>query len=462
MVTMALQLAAYHALFLRSSLFGGEEGVIGVPPLAASRAGLYAAAACGLVVACVGADQFLHSRQGLLLGATGQHERLAESLGADVPRLRLAGLALSGALAGLGGALYVLTQGQANAELASEEISARIVLAGTVGGLWSLPGALAAAFGMAGLQAWLFRSVPADALIYTCLLLALVLLLPRGLVPVRPRWDAPGRRGLAGVSRPAAAGVVPAAAVERSGLILDGLDVRFGGLRALNGVSLAVRRGDALGVIGPNGAGKTTLLNVVAGHLAGSARELAWGGRPLGRLDAAARARLGVRKTFQQVTCFPDLTLAEHLAVSRAASGRTARERGSGLEPELARLLAAAGDDGGGPRVPLGSRPPAAARLAEIAMALAAPPELLLLDEPFAALGPAEVEAVCAALAALRRQGVTLVVVEHRLHELFRLVERVAVMDRGRIVADGPPAEVLQNPAVQRAYGVVAGEEGAA
>jgi ABC-type branched-subunit amino acid transport system ATPase component/ABC-type branched-subunit amino acid transport system permease subunit len=464
MVTMALQLAAYHALFLRSSLFGGEEGVVGIQPLAVTRAGLYAIAAAGLIAACAAVDAFLHSRRGLLLGAIGQNEELAQGLGVDVPRLRLYGLALSGAVAGLGGALYVLTQGQANAELASEEISARIVLAGVVGGSWSLPGALVTAFGLQALQAWLFRAVRVDALIYTSLLLALALLVPRGIVPVRPRWGLPNphrrTRSAAGDpepdARPTTAAEPPA---PQEGLVVSGLVLRFGGVRALDGVSLEVRRGDAIGLIGPNGAGKTSLLNAIAGHLPGGARgagaardaqKVRWGGRPLGRLDGAARARLGVRKTFQQVMSFPDLTLAEHLAVSRAVHAGAADDD----EPALTRLIAACGGSAAA-RTPLGRLPPAAARLAEIAMALAAPPELLLADEPFAALGGEEVEAVCSGFAALHRRGVTLVIVEHRLHELFRLVDRVVVMDRGRILAVKPPAEVLLDPIVQRAYGIV-------
>ncbi len=469
MVTMALQLAAYHALFLRSSLFGGEEGVLGIQPLAVTRAGLYGVAAGGLIAACVAVDAFLHSRWGLLLGATGQNEELAQSLGVDVPRLRLYGLALSGAVAGLGGALYVLTQGQANAELASEAISARIVLAGVVGGLWSLPGALVTAFGLQALQAWLFRAVSVDALIYTSLLLALALVLPRGIVPIRPHWglSRAGRRtrsASGGDAGPAAAislttASAPGPPASGEGLVVSGLVLRFGGVRALDGVSLEARRGDAIGLIGPNGAGKSSLLNAIAGHLSGDARgatavsearEVRWAGRPLVRLDAAARARLGVRKTFQQVMSFPELTLAEHLEVSRVSHAA----RATAGEPALARLIAACGGDAAA-LTPLGRLPPASARLAEIAMAVAAPPELLLVDEPFAALGGEEVEAVCAGLAALHRRGVTLVIVEHRLHELFRLVDRVVVMDRGRIVAVKPPAEVLLDPMVQRAYGIV-------
>jgi branched-chain amino acid transport system ATP-binding protein len=154
-----------------------------------------------------------------------------------------------------------------------------------------------------------------------------------------------------------------------------------------------------------------------------------------------------VRKTHQHVVSFPDLTLEEHLAVARAASGSAADD------PELARLLEACGS-GAVARIPLGQLPPATARMVEIAMALAAPPELLLVDEPFAALSGQEVDAVCEALSTLQRRGVSLILVEHRLHELFRLVNEVVVMDQGRILARLPPAEVLLDPEVKAAYGV--------
>jgi ABC-type branched-subunit amino acid transport system ATPase component/ABC-type branched-subunit amino acid transport system permease subunit len=440
MVTMALQLAFYRSLFLGSSWLGGEEGIIGVRSLAGSRMAVYAISATALVVLSLVSGRFLRSRTGLLLGAVGQDEPLALSLGADVPRLRLRGLALSGAMAGLGGALYVLTQGQANAELASDLISVRILLLAVAGGLWSLPGGLVSTFAFQGLQAFLFGRVRYDALIYTGLLLGVVLVLPRGLVPFRPRWERHGPPIPHRASHP----------TDGSGLVLRDIQVSFGGVQALAGVSLMVPKGASIGLIGPNGAGKTTLLNVIAGHRRHGAGEIQWGGKRLAGLNAAARARLGVRKTHQQVVLFPDLTLEEHLAVAQAASG-SAKE-----DPELAKIFAACG----GPavsRTPLRDLPPAVARMVEVGMALAAPPELLLVDEPFAALSGREVEAVCAALAALQRRGVTMVVVEHRLHELFRLVSEVVVMDQGRIIACRPPAEVLHDPVVLAAYGV--GEE---
>ncbi|HEX4959353.1 MAG TPA: ATP-binding cassette domain-containing protein [Thermoanaerobaculia bacterium] len=459
MVTMALQLAFYRSLFLASSWLGGEEGIIGVRALAGSRMALYAISATALVVLSVAASRFLQSRTGLLLGATGQDESLARSLGADVPRLRLRGLALSGALAGLGGALAVLTQGQASAELASDLVSVRILLLAIAGGLWSLPGGLVSTFAFQSLQALLFGRVRYDALIYTGLLLGVVLIFPRGLVPGRPRWmkrvlSPPLPRegkGQEGETR----GAVEAAAPRHvEGLALRGIEVRFGGVQALAGVSFELPRGEAVGVIGPNGAGKTTLLNVIAGHRRHDAGEIRWGGRSLGKLEAAARARLGVRKTHQQVISFPELTLEEHLAVARAAGSKGFGA--AAADPELAQLLEACGGEAAA-LVPLGELPPAAARMAEVAMALAAPPELLLVDEPFAALSGREVDAVCAALLALQRRGVTMIVVEHRLHELFRLVSEVVVMDQGRVIARRPPEEVLRDPAVLAAYGV--GEE---
>lgn len=441
MVTMALQLAFYRSLFLGSSVLGGEEGIIGVRSLATSRLGIYGISAAALVAACLAADWFLRSRTGLLLGATGQDESLVRSLGAKVPRLRLRGLALAGLMAGFGGALYVLTQGQANAELASDETSVRVLLLGIVGGLWSLPGSIVAAFGFQVMQAFLFGRVRFDALIYTGILLVTVLIFPRGLVPLRPRWNARGFRA-PHRSRP----------TEGPGLSLRNVEVRFGGVQALQGVTLELPRGTSIGLIGPNGAGKTTLLKVIAGHRRSDAGEIRWGGESLAGLDAAARARLGVRKTHQHVVSFPELTLEEHLAVARAASGSV------GDEPELLRLLEACGG-AASTQVPLGQLPPAVARMAEVAMALAAPPELLLVDEPFAALSGREVDAVCDALRALQQQGVAMIIVEHRLHELFRLVGEVVAMDRGRIIARRPPAEVLIDPAVQAAYGIVETKE---
>jgi ABC-type branched-subunit amino acid transport system ATPase component/ABC-type branched-subunit amino acid transport system permease subunit len=446
MVTMALQLAFYRSLFLGSSVMGGEEGIVGVRSLAGGRMAVYGISALALVAASLAAEGFLRSRTGLLLGATGQDEALARNLGANVPRLRFWGLTLSGLLAGFGGALYVLTQGQANAELASDGMSVRVLLLGIAGGLWSLPGAIVATFGFQSMQALLFGRVRFDALIYTGLLLAVVLVLPKGLVPFRPRWD--GRRSWRLIARATSS---PALLLqekgEKTGLVLRDVEIRFGGVQALAGVSLELPRGACIGLIGPNGAGKTTLLNAIAGHRRSGTGEILWGGRSLTGLDADARARLGVRKTHQHVVLFPDLSLAEHLAVVRAASG-SAKEG-----PELLRLLEVCGGAQVA-RLPLGQLPPAVARMAEISMALAAPPELLLVDEPFAALSGREVDAVCEALQALHQRGVTLIIVEHRLHELFRLAGEVVVMDRGRIIARRPPAEVLRDPAVLEAYGV--------
>jgi branched-chain amino acid transport system permease protein len=438
MVTMALQLAFFRVLFLGSAVLGGEEGVVGVRSLAASRMGIYTVAAGALMVVCLAAWSFLRSRTGLLLGAFGQHEELALGLGAHVPRLRLQGLTLGGALAGIGGALYVLTQGQANAELASSEASLRILLAGMVGGMWSLPGAVAAAFGLQGLQALLFRWGRQDTLIYLAILLVLVLALPRGLVPIRPRWDRARIPFASRRSRPTEDG---------PGFAARQVELRFGGIQALGGVTLEVARGTAVGLIGPNGAGKTTLLNVITGARKPDSGEVLWAGRSLGSLDVSARARLGVRKTHQHVVSFPDLSLREHLAVARAASG--CGDDGPELE---ALIMACIG--GSAEETPIGELPPAAARMTEIAMALAAPPELLLLDEPFAALSGGEVEAVCAGIRALQRRGVTMIIVEHRLHELFRLVDDVVALDQGRVIARKAPAEVLRDPAVRAAYGV--------
>jgi branched-chain amino acid transport system permease protein len=452
MVTMALQLALYRALFFMSSLFGGEEGIVGLRAVGTSRGAIYATAGSACVLVAWGASRFLRSSRGLLLGACGQNETLARSLGVPVGRLRLLGLALAGAAAGLGGALYALTQGQASAELASEEASIHVLLLGMIGGLWSLPGALLATFALQGVQAALFRAVTQDALLFTALLLGLVLAFPRGLVPLRPRWD---RRiddargvvsGVAVLDRAAAPLRARPGAVEK-GLSLERVTVHFGGLVALDDIGFEIERGTTVGLVGPNGAGKTTLLAVIAGQRRPTRGTVRWAGRSLRGLGPAERARRGLRKTHQHVVMFPELSVLEHLAVARAAFPR------DGAEHELGALIAAYL----GPeqlRRQLQELPPAAARLTELAMALAAPPDLLLLDEPFAALSATEAEAAHAAIESLQRRGSTIVIVEHRLHELFRLVSEVLVMDHGRLLARKSPGDVMLDPRVLAAYGV--------
>ena len=239
-------------------------------------------------------------------------------------------------------------------------------------------------------------------------------------------------------------------------LAIRGLAKRFGGLRATDGVDLAVAEGETHAIIGPNGAGKTTLIGQLAGDLRPDAGTMRFGGRDVTALDAPARSRLGLARSFQITSIFRDLTVLDNVALAvQAHAGHSFRFwRPARADDELrapARaVLASVGLD---PRADV-----LAANLAhgeqrqlEIAMALATRPRLLLLDEPVAGMGLEESQRMVRFLGALKGR-LTIVLVEHDMDVVFMLADRVSVMVYGRIIATGTPEEVRANAAVRKAY----------
>ena len=435
MVTMAVQIAIYRVLFLRGDLFGGEEGLTGIRVAVESRIGLFVAAGALLIASGMAAAAFLRSNTGLLLGAVGQHETLASSLGVRLAGLRAAGLAVSAASAGMGGAVWALTQGYINPELASEELSARAALLGCIGGLWSVPGALVASLGWEAFRFGLSRVSTLSGPISAALLLGLVARPSRNAAQSRPTWDdLPIRSSTPRRADDADGG---------SGLTVRGLSVRFGGLHPLRDVTFSLNRGRATGLIGPNGAGKSTLLNAVAG-LVPSTGAIEWDGQSLVRFDTAERARRGVRKTFQHPARFPDLSAWEHLQVAMAAASSIPLQ-GAALRTLLEMCEPTRGR-------PAGDMDAGTLRMMEMAMTLVAPPRMLLLDEPFAGLSARQADAVSDAITELKAAGVTLLIVEHRLVDMLRSIDDLVVLADGHVVRSGPAASVLADPDVRSVY----------
>ncbi|KAB2365561.1 ABC transporter ATP-binding protein [Actinomadura montaniterrae] len=244
-------------------------------------------------------------------------------------------------------------------------------------------------------------------------------------------------------------------------LELREVTVRFGGLVALEKVSLAAPPGRVTGVIGPNGAGKTTLFNVVCGFVRPRSGEVRWRGRPLVRHRPHRLTRLGIARTLQGLGLFPGLTVLENVMVgadrhARAglASGllalpRADRDDAALRERALARLdeLGVAGEAARRP----GELPYGAQKRVALARALVADPDLLLLDEPAAGLAAAEIEELAALIRGLRG-GPAVVLVEHHMDLVMGVCDQVVVLDFGRVIASGPPAEVRDDPAVLDAY----------
>ena len=242
------------------------------------------------------------------------------------------------------------------------------------------------------------------------------------------------------------------------------LSRRFGGLMAVNRVSLAVQGGEIFGLIGPNGAGKTTLFNLISGLTPASGGRVLWRGTAITELEPHRRNRLGLARTFQNLRLFEGLSVLENVLVVLQGRGHdrpwigglvntTSHRRAERERLETAwQLLQELALDGLAERqagtLAYGDR-----RRLEMARALATQPALLLLDEPAAGLNPAEKEQLCGLIQALRqRHQLTVMIIEHHVPLLMRLCDRIAVLDFGVRIALGTPEQVRRDPAVIEAY----------
>ncbi|MET1115280.1 MAG: ABC transporter ATP-binding protein [Comamonas sp.] len=225
------------------------------------------------------------------------------------------------------------------------------------------------------------------------------------------------------------------------------LTKRFGGLVAVDAVDFDVARGEIFGLIGPNGAGKTTLFSLVAGALAPDAGEILFEGLPLTGMGSAAICRRGLARTFQIPQTFASMTVLETIMAgamlhrrrideARAAAAAVARRVGLGQRLD----------------VPTPALTTAEKKRLEVGRALATDPRMLLLDEVLAGLNSSEVGTMLELIRTLRGEGTTVLFVEHNMEAVTSICDRLVVMDTGRKIADGPPHEVMRDPAVVRAY----------
>ena len=239
-----------------------------------------------------------------------------------------------------------------------------------------------------------------------------------------------------------------------------GLTKRFGGLTAVDDVSLEVEAGELVGLIGPNGAGKTTVFGLLAGETAATGGSVLLDERSIDDLPAHRRARRGIARTYQRLEVFPDLTVLDHLLVAQAGhrgSTGVVRDlvgRGGPTRDEIGRSMAVLERvgivdvaDTVVARLSLGS-----CRLVELARALVTSPSVLLADEPSSGLDAAESGRVAELLSSLSDDGLAIMLIEHDLDLVAAVSDRVVVMDLGAVVADGSFSEVMADPKVRTAY----------
>jgi ABC-type branched-subunit amino acid transport system ATPase component len=232
-------------------------------------------------------------------------------------------------------------------------------------------------------------------------------------------------------------------------LSVQGVSKRYGGLLALDSVDLAVHPGEIVGLVGPNGSGKTTLLNLIGGSVPVTGGSIVFEGRDVTRESAHRRAHSGISRTFQVPRPLPSLTVVDNVAVA-AMFGRQRRGRAEALEEAagiLERLGLSAHARAATSTLTLHER-----KFLEIARALALRPRLLLLDEVLGGLNPTEAAAGVEMIGALRDSGVSILYIEHNVKAVTTLADRMYVLNRGRNLSSGAPADVIADPAVVTAY----------
>ncbi len=221
----------------------------------------------------------------------------------------------------------------------------------------------------------------------------------------------------------------------------------FGGLRAVDQVSLVVGEGEIVGLIGPNGAGKTTLFNIASGFFPPTTGDVLFDGRSIVGRRPDEVCELGLTRTFQLVKPFPRMTVAENVMIGafKRTNSRSAAEARAREVLDFVGLADAASQPASQLTLPSRKR-------LEVARALATEPRLLLLDEVMAGLTPTEMMHMVGLIKALRERGMTVLVIEHVMRAIMALSERIAVLHHGRLIAEGPPDAVVRDPAVVEAY----------
>jgi len=411
-----------------------------------------------LIAAMIVSLRIERSRFGLSLIAIKQNEWAAEASGIDTWRWKMKAIMVSGAIAAAAGGFYavvllIVTPPTVFGMLTSAQ-ALIVTLFGGVATVWGpVIGAIILIPLAEILHAELGDKIPGiQGVVFGAAIVAVIMLAPEGLVPKFREARARRARG-PDAARPvldepvAAPPAARRAAGEEVVLRVTNVSRSFGGLRAVQDVSFEVRRGEVLGIIGPNGAGKTTLFNLLNGFIRADAGEVLFEGRSLLGLKTNAICRLGIGRTFQVMRPFPRMSVLDNVVVGAFAAESDDARAYAAAHDALARVgLAGRGD------AIAGALTTVELRLMELARAIASRPKLLLADETLAGLGSQEIGRLLATINALANDGLTIVIIEHTMHAMVQLADRLVVLDHGAVLAAGAPAEVTRDPKVIEAY----------
>ena len=484
LITLAFGMGAYYLVYRATDLTGGENGLGGFGPTSVAgidmlnRVNYYYFTATVVFIGVAVLWRFSHSPFGMVLKAIKGNEERVRALGYSPYRYKVVAFVVSSTFSGLAGALYVYALAYTFPTLFyatfSGQVTAMTILGGTGPFLGPALGAFFFVYVREGLSSftenWMF--------FFGLLFVVFILFSPQGISGTIQTWFRRLRRGGTGAEDPKELGRdasevahevspkwpdVSEAVVGRrlDGPVLlkaDKIVKRFEGFAAVNGVDLEVREGTIHGLIGPNGAGKTTFFDCLSGALEETSGQVTFRGRDVTRAPMHEIAQQGMARSFQIVSIFKELTVAENLRVAvqavtshksqvhtRARAMTDVNNRAQelveemglrGKEDVVAEVLSH-GD----------------LRLLDIGMALASEPKMLLLDEPFAGLPSGGRDAVTDVVRRLNRErGVTILLIEHDIERLMALVDVVTVLQSGKLLAEGTSDEIRNDPEVQRAY----------
>ena len=457
-------------LFAFPSVSGGSQGLI-VPErtllgLSATPTVHYEAALVLLALSLLAIAAVRRGAFGLELSALRQHPPLATSLGVPLARRRLGAFAASAAIAGLAGGLSVQLAAVADPATYDPFLSFKLLVAVLLGGAAATlgPAVGVAALGLIGLvsdplarllQLPLERF---DTAVAAFLLLFVLALGGDGIIPWLSPWLPRFRR-----TRPRVTPRQGGRSGTGAALKVEGLTKAFGGVVALDGLSLELAPGETAALVGPNGSGKTTALRLISGAMQPDGGRVLFGGRDLTEAPTRERVQLGVARTLQTTSAFTELTALENVLV-----GRSVRRRyGGGIRTALATPRARAEEPAARAAalnalalvgleqqadVPIPELTSSQRRLVGLASALATEPQVLLVDEPAAGVGAEELEPLARVLAEIGRQGVAVLLVEHNLRLVRMAAERMIVLAAGEVVAEGTVAEVGESELVRQSY----------
>jgi len=472
LATIAWGLTIYYTIS-NMEFLGKYDGLLGVPPITlgglslGSGRGIYVLIWVAALAAAWCVTNLLDSRPGRAIRSLKEGTTMAEAMGVSTFRYKVVVFVIAAVLASISGWLFAHFQRTVNPSPFGIHRGIEYLFIAVLGGVGQVWGAFVGAGVVKIIEDELQTLLPKligtsgnfEIIVFGIVLVLVLKYAPDGLWPfVTKRLPAKRR-----VNDWQNAEALPARDKPvRGDLLLDVNAVRkeFGGLVAVNDVSFQIRAGDIVGLIGPNGAGKSTMFNLVTGTLPMTAGRVSFLGQDITGLPQQRIARLGLARTFQHVKLRPHMSLLDNVAMgahARTGAGLLAaglrldrREEGQIMavaRQQLERIGLAGREHELAGSLPLGTQ-----RILEIARALAADPVLLVLDEPAAGLRRKEKQALADLLRRLRDEGVTILIVEHDMDFVMKLVDRLVVMTFGSKLVEGVPAAVRADPLVQAAY----------